>query len=157
MFGGIGGRHVSFYRFVRADRSILETALLGIVRQRECSSMHRHHFIDYIEFDVRDMNEAQRFYAAAFGWRFTDYGPRYCGIQGDDREQGGFTLVDEVKTGGPLVVLFSEDLPRTLEAVEAAGGRIVTPPFDFPGGRRFEFMDPSGNVLGVWSPAPGSG
>jgi predicted enzyme related to lactoylglutathione lyase len=35
--------------------------------------------------------------------------------------------------------------------VEQAGGKIVQPIFEFPGGRRFHFSDPSGNVLGVWS------
>jgi hypothetical protein len=34
-----------------------------------------------------------------------------------------------------------------LAAVEAAGGRIVRPIFAFPGGRRFHFLDPSGNEL----------
>ena len=36
---------------------------------------HTHHAIDYIEFTVTDMNKAQRFYAEAFSWKFTDYGP----------------------------------------------------------------------------------
>jgi len=35
--------------------------------------------------------------------------------------------------------------------VEAAGGRVVQPIFSFPGGRRFHFADPAGNVLGVWT------
>ena len=29
----------------------------------------------------------------------------------------------------------------------------VKPPFEFPGGRRFHFTDPSGNELAVWSEA----
>ena len=38
--------------------------------------------------------------------------------------------------------------PRpALAAVEGAGGRIVRPIFAFPGGRRFHFLDPSGNEL----------
>ena len=48
--------------------------------------MHTHHAIDYVEFTVRDLAESKRFYAAAFGWIFTDYGPDYAGIQGHDRE-----------------------------------------------------------------------
>ena len=114
--------------------------------------MHRHHFIDYIEFSVTDMKEAKRFYREAFGWEFNDYGPSYCGIQGEGREQGGLTVVDKTRAGGPLTVLFSNDLDQTLRAVKDAGGRIVKEPFGFPGGRRFEFEDPSGNVLGVWTP-----
>jgi predicted enzyme related to lactoylglutathione lyase len=114
-----------------------------------------HHAIDYVEFTVRDLGAAKRFYAAAFGWQFNDYGPEYAGIKGVDREVGGLHQAPQVRTGGPLVVLYSKDLDRTLEAVRAAGGKIVREPFDFPGGRRFQFTDPSGNELGVWSQAPG--
>lgn len=113
---------------------------------------HRHHAIDYIELSVRDMARAQRFYAEAFGWQFTEYGPGYAGIRGEEREQGGLAL-GEPAGGGPLVVLFSDDLQATLEGVRAAGGRIETEPFDFPGGRRFHFEDPEGNVLAVWAKA----
>lgn len=113
---------------------------------------HRHHAIDYIELTVTDVAEAKRFYGAAFGWQFADYGPDYAGIQGDGREVGGFRR-GAVVPGGPLVVLFSRDLNATLAAVTAAGGRIAQPPFDFPGGRRFHFTDPSGNELAVWSEA----
>ena len=49
------------------------------------------------------------------------------------------------------MLLFSEDLDRTVEAVRSAGGAVVRPPYDFPGGRRFHFTDPSGNELGVWA------
>ena len=55
------------------------------------------------------------------------------------------------------VILYSEDLDATLERVRAAGGRIVTEPFDFPGGRRFHFTDPSGNELAVWGQALAEG
>ncbi|MEM1416024.1 MAG: VOC family protein [Myxococcota bacterium] len=110
----------------------------------------RHHTIDYLEITVRDMEASKRFYAGAFGWAFTDYAPTYAGIQGEVREQGGLS-VGEPTPGGPLIVLYSDDLDATLAAVEAHGGAIETPPFDFPGGRRFHFRDPSGNVLAVWT------
>ncbi len=115
--------------------------------------MHTHHDIDYIEFSVLDMAATKRFYSAAFGWTFTNYGPDYAGIQGPGREPGGLRRVDEVTRGGPLVVLFSQDLESTLASVKAAGGRIVKDVFSFPGGRRFHFEDPSGNELAVWSDA----
>ena len=35
--------------------------------------------------------------------------------------------------------------------VSANGGQIVRNTFEFPGGRRFHFADPSGNELAVWS------
>ena len=113
--------------------------------------MTRHHTIDYIEIQARNVAEAKTFYATAFGWTFTDYGPDYCGIQGEVREQGGITLAPEVNRGGLLVVLYSDKLEETRSAVREAGGKISVDIFDFPGGRRFHFLDPSGNELAVWS------
>ena len=62
-------------------------------------------------------------------------------------------LDTEVRAGGPLVILYSENLEASVDAVTAAGGTIVSPIAAFPGGRRFHFGDPSGNELAVWSPA----
>ena len=116
-------------------------------------AQHTHHAIDYVELTVCDVAAAKRFYAAAFGWQFTDYGLGYAGIRGEGREVGGLAQADEVRTGGPLVVLYSRDLDASVAAVRAAGGKIVKKPFAFPGGRRFHFEDPSGNELAVWSAA----
>ncbi|NVB36958.1 VOC family protein [Pseudenhygromyxa sp. WMMC2535] len=117
--------------------------------------MHLHHAIDYIEICVGDLAAATRFYGQAFGWAFNEYGPAYAGIRKQDGEIGGLRQVEGYKGegGGPLVILFSEDLQASLAAVEDAGGVVVEPPFEFPGGRRFHFSDPSGNVLGVWAEA----
>jgi predicted enzyme related to lactoylglutathione lyase len=113
--------------------------------------MRVNHAIDYIEFTVTNMERAKRFYADAFGWEFNDYGPEYAGIRSGDGESGGFRLDSEPSTGGPLVVLYAVDLEATLAAVRAAGAEISVEPFEFPGGRRFHFIDPDGLELSVWS------
>ena len=114
--------------------------------------MGHHHAIDYVELNVTDLEATRAFYAAAFGWQFNDYGPSYAGIRGPDGEEvGGLNATAVPVPGGPLVLLYSEDLDATVAGVEAEGGRIVTPPYDFPCGRRFHFADPSGNELGVWA------
>jgi uncharacterized protein len=114
-------------------------------------TVHAHHAIDYIEIAVTDIDAAKAFYASAFGWSLVDYGPDYAGIQGEGREVGGLRRDSEVLPGGPLVILYSEDLEASAEAVTAAGGTIQKPIYSFPGGRRFHFADPSGNELAVWS------
>lgn len=120
-------------------------------REQMTSDHHSHHEIDYIEFEVTDMAQSQRFYETAFDWKFSDYGPGYAGIQKRDAgEAGGLRLAAEVAIG-PLVILYSSDLDRSLAAVRAAGGEITQEPYEFPGGRRFHFKDPSGNHLAVWS------
>ncbi len=114
---------------------------------------HIHHAIDYIEFTVTNMEEAKRFYESAFQWKFNDYGSEYAGIQkkNGEGESGGMVLTQEVSVGGPLVILYSDDLEKTLALVRDAGGAITKDPIAFPGGRRFHFRDPSGNELAVWS------
>lgn len=106
--------------------------------------------INYIEFNVSDMDRTKAFYAQAFGWSFTDYGPTYCEFS-DGHMTGGFDASVPVRTGGPLVILYGTDLADIQRAVEAAGGTIVKPLFEFPGGRRFHFTDPDGYELAVWS------
>jgi predicted enzyme related to lactoylglutathione lyase len=112
---------------------------------------HTHHAIDYIEIAVTDIDAAKAFYGAAFGWSFADYGPDYAGIQVGGKEVGGLRPESEVRAGGPLVILYSEDLEGSVQAVTAAGGTIAEPIYAFPGGRRFHFADPAGNELAVWS------
>ena len=112
---------------------------------------HRHHSIDYIEISVTDMAAARQFYADAFDWAFNDYGQDYSGIRKPGGEAGGLVLTASVTSGGPLVILYSDNLEESLRRVKNAGGKITREPFDFPGGRRFHFRDPSGNELAVWA------
>jgi hypothetical protein len=70
------------------------------------------------------------------------------GIDGGFRKGPSPPLSGE---SAPLVVLYSADLTATQDAIVAAGGTIVVPTFEFPGGRRFHFSDGAGNPLAVWS------
>jgi predicted enzyme related to lactoylglutathione lyase len=106
--------------------------------------------IDYVEFPTTNMSETKRFYSETFGWELTDYGPDYTSFS-DGRLAGGFVVTPEVTAGGPLVVLYSTNLEDIEARIKENEGRIVREIFEFPGGRRFHFADPSGNELAVWS------
>lgn len=106
--------------------------------------------IDNIEFAVSDIARSREFYGKAFGWAFTDYGPSYCEFS-DGRLTGGFAKGGPVRPGGPLVILYADDLAETQRRLEEAGAKIVKPAFAFPGGRRFHFRDLDGYELAVWS------
>lgn len=106
--------------------------------------------IDNIEFNVNDIARSKAFYGSAFGWTFTDYGPTYTEFS-DGRLTGGFTTGEPVRPGGPLVILYADDLEQTQARVQAAGATFSRATFAFPGGRRFHFIDPDGYELAVWS------
>lgn len=115
--------------------------------------MNVHEKINYVEFPARDLIATKEFFTSVFGWRFEDYGYEYTAFSNEGID-GGFYKSDLVATsqsGSALVVFYSEDLERTQEKVEAADGKIVLHIFPFPGGRRFHFIEPSGNEFAVWS------
>ena len=106
--------------------------------------------INYIEFKSTDLVATKKFYAGLFGWEFTDYGPSYIAFSNSGVE-GGFELTTEEIGQGVLVVLHHDDLESILNEVKKAGGKISKEIFTFPGGRRFQFLDPSGNELAIWT------
>ncbi|WP_020406301.1 VOC family protein [Hahella ganghwensis] len=115
--------------------------------------MNKHEKINYVEYGARDLTATKAFFEKAFGWTFVDYGPEYTAFS-DQGLDGGFYQADSrsvAESGGALLVFFSEDLEGTQAKVEAAGGQINKPIFSFPGGRRFHFVEPSGNEFAVWS------
>ncbi len=116
----------------------------------ETSQAEQDRRVDYIEFLTTNIEETKRFYSEVFGWEFTDYGPDYTSFT-DGRLAGGFTVAPEVTAGGPLIVLYSTNLAEIEARVSESGGQIAREIFEFPGGRRFHFTDPSGNELAVWS------
>jgi uncharacterized protein len=107
--------------------------------------------IDYVELPSATAHELTRaFYAKAFGWEFTDYGPDYASTTTGDVDVGLNGHADEALSA-PLPVVRVADLEAAFDAVTKAGGIIAKPIFSFPGGRRFHFVDPSGSELAVWS------
>src|SRR5258708_38555571 len=91
----------------------------------------KNHQIDNIEFNVADIARSKAFYGEAFGWTFTDYGPSYTEFS-DGRLTGGFTTGEEVRPGGPLVILYADDLAEAQRRVEAAGAVISRAVFAAP-------------------------
>jgi len=121
--------------------------------EKELDADSRESRIEYIEFKSTNIAATKAFYAAVFGWRFTDFGPDYTSFE-DGRLSGGFSTAEAVEAGGPLIVIYTADLEALQRRVRDHGGSIVEPIFAFPAGHRFHFADPSGNVLAVWSEEP---
>jgi predicted enzyme related to lactoylglutathione lyase len=102
--------------------------------------------LNYVELPVPDIRAAKLFYEAAFGWTLTEFAPTYAATLTGDTDIGLQADASEA-TEAPLPVIEVDDLEAALEAVTNAGAEIVRPIFGFPGGRRFQFLDPGGNEI----------
>lgn len=114
--------------------------------------------LNYIELPATDLVATKAFYEHNFGWTFTDYGPGYAAAHVSNIEValnteanvGTAQLDGDQDPTGPLVLLQTDDLDSVHSALALESGAIVTSPFDYPGGTRLHFRDPSGNILGVY-------
>jgi predicted enzyme related to lactoylglutathione lyase len=109
--------------------------------------------IDYIEFQAANLEATKAFFEQLCGWKFEDYGPDYTSFV-DGRLAGGFRRSERrgtTATGGVLIVLYHPRLEEVRQKVIDLGGTISQDIFAFPGGRRFHFLEPSGNELAIWS------
>ena len=115
--------------------------------------MNKHQAISYIELPANNISATKEFFTQVFEWVFQDFGPEYCAFREQNLE-GGFyksDLSSNVSDGAALVIFYSQDLEATQDKINNADGIIVKSIFDFPGGRRFHFTEPSGNEFAVWS------
>lgn len=101
---------------------------------------------------VGNLSEAVSFYRDALGLevKFRD-GDRFCAL-----DVGGTTLAlaarEEALTAGPAVSLKVEDVDRAVEALVAAGARVLRPAEAGPHERRAVLRDPDGNSMVIYGP-----
>ena len=108
--------------------------------------------ICFIELPTAATGPAKSFYAEAFGFTMTDFGPSYSCTTTGDVDLGLQADANEASRA-PLPVIQVESLEATETDVRRAGGVITKPAFSFPGGKRFHFRDPAGNELAAMEPA----
>ena len=115
--------------------------------------MNEHEKINYVEYPAKDIPATKRFFEMVFGWSFVDYGADYAAFSNQGLDGGFFksALASAANKGAALLVFYSQNLESTEAKIKQAGGIISKAIFSFPGGRRFHFIEPSGNEFAVWS------
>lgn len=109
--------------------------------------------LNYVEFSAKDLQATKLFFKSVFGWDFVDYGSDYTSFS-DQGLNGGFfkgESFNQTSKGGALLVFYSKDIQSTYRKITMNGGIVTKDIFDFPGGCRFHFNEPSGNEFAVWS------
>lgn len=122
----------------------------------------------WLDLTVQDVESAKKFYGALFGWEFADQGEDYGNysiITKDGVPVGGLAL-DMDGQGNPgttgqgrwSIYLATDDIERTVAAVQTAGGPLLMGPMRVPGsGHMAMIATPSGAKVGLWQAAEFAG
>lgn len=117
----------------------------------------------WIELSSSDPSASRAFYAGLFGWNVeVSADPQYGGYSlakiGDKDVAGiGPRQSPEAPTAW-LIYIGTGDAEGVANAVRAAGGTVVAPPFDVGDqGRMAVFQDPTGAFIAAWEPKAMSG
>jgi len=111
--------------------------------------------IRHFSINADDVQRAKRFYEQVFGWTYRPWGPPdfYLAEGGPGvgtALQGRREIAAGVRMTGPEVTMAVDDIPATIKAIEAAGGRIIKPPSHIETvGTLIWFEDTEGNLLGA--------
>ncbi len=110
----------------------------------------------WVDLATSDAGAARDFYSKVLGWKIeVNADPQYGGYGmanvGDKRVAGiGPKMSPEAPTAWS-VYIGTEDADDLAKKVQAAGGKVVAPPFDVGDqGRMAAVQDPSGAVISIW-------
>jgi uncharacterized protein len=115
------------------------------------------HKIVHIEFSAKDRKALSKFYQDVFGWEVEHLDQMdYTTFKAGDGVGGGFNPVtDQNPAGTTLVYIGTDDITKSLQAVEKAGGMTIVPESDIPGTGKFGmFRDTQGNLVGLFKANP---
>jgi predicted enzyme related to lactoylglutathione lyase len=114
--------------------------------------------VAHFAINADDVEAAQRFYGAVFGWRFTPWGPPgFLKIHRSDGSLpgpvGALQVRRDLVPGSPPAVEVTvavEDVDAVCAACAAAGGRVLMEKAVIPGVGELGFLqDPSGIAIGA--------
>jgi uncharacterized protein len=112
---------------------------------------------NWADLMTTDREASWAFYSSVFGWEIQDSGPDmgHYGMAsvGGKMVAGIGTAPDPTQAPPPAwtTYLATDDLDKTLEAVQANGGMIAVPPMEVgDAGRMAVAADPTGAFFGIW-------
>ncbi len=112
----------------------------------------------WVDLSTTDAAAAREFYSKVFGWKIeVNPDPQYGGygmakVAGNQVAGISPKMSAEAPTAWS-VYIGTDDADGLAKKVQAAGGKVVAPPFDVGDqGRMAAFQDPSGAVISAWQP-----
>jgi predicted enzyme related to lactoylglutathione lyase len=135
------------------------TIEVGIILAKGEYPMSEHHIV-HIEFSAQDREAAGKFYQDLFGWKISQLPEMdYATFDSGKNVGGGLNPVNDNNPAGTvLVYVGTDDIDSSLAKVESLGGKIVSPKTEIPNTGWFGFFsDPTGNLIGLYTPLESEG
>jgi predicted enzyme related to lactoylglutathione lyase len=111
------------------------------------------------ELGTTDVDGAQRFYEAVFGWTGVDPGPDFGGYRIFNRGETG--IAGLMANPDPSIpphwqpYIGVDDTDASAARAKELGGTVIAPPMDIPTVGRFAILqDPQGATFGILKPTP---
>jgi uncharacterized protein len=111
--------------------------------------------ISYLHIPAPDPTSSAVFYRETFGWNVRDDPDSPAFEDGTGHVIGHF--IRDLPVSGEAGVtpyVFVDDIDQTLELIAKGGGKVLRDPY--PEGSLWvaTFLDPAGNVVGIWQNGP---
>jgi predicted enzyme related to lactoylglutathione lyase len=115
---------------------------------------------DWVEIRIRDVQRAEIFYQALFGWEVVrketaDGSPYWIFDTGheprtENLRRGALWLRPDEANLGTVVYVVVDDIDAVLRQVEELGGEMVLPKTAQGAAFKAYFRDPDGNLFALW-------
>jgi predicted enzyme related to lactoylglutathione lyase len=120
--------------------------------------------VQHFEIPADDLERAQNFYRAVFGWEMNPYGDDTVLVSTTPSDENGLPREPGAINGDifkrnpqvqhPLIVMTVDSIEEKLRDVEAQGGKAVSDKIEIPGTGSYAYVqDTEGNVISVWENA----
>jgi predicted enzyme related to lactoylglutathione lyase len=107
----------------------------------------------WVDLGTADLEDAQRFYTALFGWTAEVSGDYVTFARNGLPVAGAGPLYGAGQPTAWSTYIGTRDADEVAARVAAAGGKVLVPPFDVQEqGRMAAFLDPGGAPFSVWEP-----
>jgi predicted enzyme related to lactoylglutathione lyase len=110
------------------------------------------------ELGSQDVDGAERFYGAVFGWATKDMGAEYGGYRifgsGETQIGGLMKMPDPSLPSQWVPYVYADDIDATAARAKELGASVVVEPMDVPSvGRIAVVVDPQGATFGLFKPS----
>jgi predicted enzyme related to lactoylglutathione lyase len=113
--------------------------------------------ICHVEIPTTNFEKAKSFYSKIFGWKVNLMPDmNYASFETGSEPGGGFNKVDKVTSSGEegvLIYISVDEIHQTLARITELGGNVIKEKTEIPEtGWYALFVDPEGNVIGIFQP-----